>query len=394
MIKRDFHLFLRCLLAASVLTAVFAAVSIGAAVVGMRGAGEVYTPINVAVVDGENSILSRMLIRAVAGTEYISKLLAIDRCDAQKAYRGLADGEFVAVIELPENFVNDILVGAQKRGTITLSSAAAVHGEIVESVAAFGELLLAAGQYAVFSGERVMARYEMDAAFRESFLQEANTQLLAQAMTADSRYFVVTVTDYADTGLSLAAHYAVSWLAAVLMMSAVMFERLYTADRSRGMLLRLRAMGVSDGTFMAWKIILPFLFFAAVLMVALPMLSRWLPLEWSWAALVCLALGLMIIAVTSAAVMMCAERGVPILLVSALVGLFLCGGLVPRQMMGRWLLFVGDLMPLGVSRGFFAPLFGGDLSYVTVVAALFWLIVCPIAIVLRLARVRQKGGAQ
>ena len=41
MIKRDFHLFLRCLLAASVLTAVFAAVSIGAAVVGMRGAGEV-----------------------------------------------------------------------------------------------------------------------------------------------------------------------------------------------------------------------------------------------------------------------------------------------------------------------------------------------------------------
>ena len=392
MIKRDFHLFLRCLLAASVLTAVFAAVGIGAAVAGMRGTAEVYTPINVAVVDGENSILSRMLIRAVAGSEYISNLLEIKRCDANRAYQGLADGVFAAVIELPENFVNDILVGAQRQGKITLSSAAAAHGEIVESVAAFGELLLAAGQYAVFSGERVMARYEMDTAIREAFLQNVNTQLLAQAMTADSRYFVLTVTDYTDTGLSLIAHYAVSWLAAVLMMSAVMFERLYTADRSRGMLLRLRAVGVSDVKFLIWKILLPFLFFAVVVTITLPILMRWLTIEWSVLSIVCAALGLLVVAVASATIVLCAERGTPILLISTLMGLFLCGGLIPRQMLAQWLLFIGDITPLGVSRGLCAPLFGGELSCMTIIAALFWLSVCPIAVVLRLRRVREKGG--
>ena len=392
MIKRDLHLFLRCLLAASVLTAVFAAVSFGAAVAGMRGVEQVYTPARVAVVDQEDSTLSRMMIRAFAGTDQISALLKLERCDADEAYEGLAAGEFAAVIEMPQNFVNDILGGVENRGRITLSAAAAAHGDVVKSMASFSELFLAAGQYAIFSGETVMSRNEVDAGFRENFLNKVNAQLLSEAMIAGNHYFDITVLDYADTGMSLPAHYAASWLAAVLMLGAVMFDTLYTADRSRAMLLRLRASGVSDGTFLFGKIALPFAFFMIVLLVSLLVLGRWIALEWSILSVFCAVLSMGIVAVTAAAAMIGARRGTPVLLIGTLLGLFLCGGLVPRQMLGRGLLFVGDLTPLGVARGLLAPLMGGSLSSAVLLAAFVWLIACPTIALLRLRA--ERGGRE
>ena len=374
------------------LTAVFAAVSFGAALAGMRGAEKVYTPVRAAVVDGENSLLSRMLIRAVAGTEQISALLEIESCGADDAYSGLESGTYAAVIELPEHFLDDILVGSENRGRITLSAAAAAHGEIVESVASFGELLLAAGQYAVFSSERVMSRYDTDAAFRKAFLNEVNAQLLTEAMGADSRYFVLAVTDYADTGLSLPAHYAASWLAAVLMMSAVMFEKLYTADRSRAMLLRLRSVGVSELAFLVGKLVLPFLFFLAVLLVALLILGRRLEVVWNVRSILCAVLGAAVVSVSAAAVMIGLRRGAPILLFGTLLGLFMCGGLVPRQMLGQWILLAGDLTPLGAVRAVLAPLLGGELRPAALIAAVVWLIACPVIALLRLRA--ERGGRE
>ena len=374
------------------LTAVFSAVSFGAALAGMHGAEKVYTPVKAAVVDAEDTVLSRMLIRAVAGTEQIAALLEIESCDADDAYSGLENGEYVAVIELPENFLGDILVGAENHGHITLSAAAAAHGEIVESVASFGELLLAAGQYAVFSGEHLMSRYDTEAAFREAFLNEVNATLLTEAMGADSSYFVLAVTDYAGTGLSLPAHYAVSWLAAVLMLCAVMFEKLYTTDRNRAMLLRLRASGVSDGAFLIWKIVLPFVFFAVVLLLALLVLGRWLEVVWNLRSIFCAVLGVAVVSVSASAAMIGARRGTSILLFGTLLSLFLCGGLVPRQMLGQWILLAGDLTPLGAARGLLAPMLGGAVAPVVLIGAAAWLIICPVISLLRLRA--ERGGRE
>ena len=90
--------------------------------------------------------------------------------------------------------------------------------------------------------------------------------------------------------------------------------------------------------------------------------------------------------------MMGSRRGAPILLFGTLLGLFLCGGLVPRQMLGRWLLLVGDLTPLGAARGLLAPLLGGSLSGTVLISALAWLVVCPGIVLLRLRA--ERGGRE
>ena len=86
--------------------------------------------------------------------------------------------------------------------------------------------------------------------------------------------------------------------------------------------------------------------------------------------------------------------GAPLWLGAAAVQLFLCGGLVPREMLPRIILQVGDLLPLGAARSLIAPLFGGSKSDVAVWAAAVWIAVSIGAMLLRLKALRRKGGGE
>ena len=156
-----------------------------------------------------------------------------------------------------------------------------------------------------------------------------------------------------------------------------MFEKLYTADRSRAMLLRLRSIGVSEAAFLVGKLVLPFLFFLAVLLVALLILGRRLEVVWNVRSILSAVLGAAVVSVSAAAVMIGLRRGAPILLFGTLLGLFMCGGLVPRQMLGRWILLVGDLTPLGAVRAVLAPLLGGELPLAALIAVLTVAFILP-----------------
>lgn len=393
MIKRDARLFLRSLVPAAVLTAVFAVLCAAAALAAVRGAESVYTPVKAAVVDSEDSVLSRMLIHGVAKTDYIDQLLDVVSCDMDEALAGLKSGELSAVIELPAGFLDAILTGEQGGGRILLSPAAAAQADVVAGVARFGELLLAAGQYGVFSGERLIWHYELDGQFYEDFLTQSNAALINEAMRADSAYFTMEVTHYADTAMSTEAYYGMSWLLLLLVLSTMFFSRLYTADRNRSMLCRLQGCGIGDGAFLLGKLIYPFLFQCVILAVSLGILSRQISMQVNLltlgAALVCVAVA----TATGAAVMMCLERGAPAAAVIAVLGLFLCGGVVPRQMLPDGILLLGSITPFGASQGFLAPAFGGQLSGFSAAAGVAYLAACPALIFLRLRRLR-VGGAE
>ena len=254
-LKRDFRLFLCCLLPAAALTVVFSVVCVAAALVGIKGAGAAYTPVKAAVVNGEDSLLSRLAVNTIAGTDYIAPLMEVSVCGLDEAMEGLQAGELAAVILLPEGTVDGILSGTDTRGTIWLSPAAAAHADVVAGVASFGELLLAAGQYGIFSGQQLIWSQELDARFQADFLKTYNARLLGEAINAQDRYFDLRVTDYADTNLSAEGWYAACWLALLLLLTALFFSRLYTADLKKPILCRLRGLGMRDGAFLAGKVL-------------------------------------------------------------------------------------------------------------------------------------------
>ncbi|MGN1002310.1 MAG: ABC transporter permease [Oscillospiraceae bacterium] len=391
MLKRDFRLFLRCLLPALALTLVFSLVCAGAAFASLKGSQELYTPVRAAVVDQEDSLLSRMLVRAVAGTDYIADLMEVRRCGMEEAMEGLHDGTYAAVIVLPENFTSDISRGVQSRGQIILSAAAASNARVVESAARFGELLLAAGQYGVFSGETLIASHSLGSQFHSDFLTRVNAGLLSQALGAGDEWFQTELTDYAGSSLTGAGFYASAWLALGLLLCSLFFHKLYTADLTRPMLCRLRAAGVRDRAFVCGKLLWPGLFRVLLLAAALPILSRFLDIELTAGTLLLTLAAALAASVLGAALCMGTGSGGAWLAALAAGGLFLCGGIVPRPLLPGWLLRLGALTPFGAVQALLAPVFGGELDAGAALAGLVYGLLGLLWLFRRLSALRVGG---
>jgi len=390
MLKRDIRLFLHCLLPAAALTVVFAAVCAAAAFTAVKGAEDVYTPVRAAVVDEEDSIYSRLVVRALSKSDYLSGLLEISRCGMEEGMDGLAAGDLAAVIVLPDGIVEGVTTGARMKGTIYLSPAAAAHADIAAEVAAFGELLLAAGQYGVFSGERLIREYGLGSDFHSRFLAESNARLLQEGFGANSAWFDVVVTDYGGTGMSTAAYYAASWSALLLLLSVLFFSRLYTEDLTRPILCRLRAMGIGDGAFLLGKLFCPALFHALLLAVILAASKPFAPAALSAPAIGCALLGLLLSA-GFGLLLMVNHRGTVIVAACALIGAFLCGGIVPRQMLPDFLLKAGSFTPYGAVQSLLRPLFGGTLAPSALICAPLYLTLLLLLACRRLRQLRLGG---
>lgn len=391
MLKRDLRLFLRCLVPALALTLAFALACTGAAFAAARAAGGLYTPVKAAVVDREDSLVSRMAVNVVQGMDYISGLMEVERCSMDEAMEGLEAGAYAAVIVLPENFTVDISRGEESRGQIILSPAAASNAPVVESAARFGELLLAAGQYGVFSGERLIREYALGQEFHSAFLTESNTRLMGEALNAQDNYFDIEVTDYAGTSMSGASFFALSWLTLALFLCAIFFAKLYTTDMTRPMLCRLKAAGVTDRAFLLGKVLYPALLRLLLLAAVLAVLSRFLDLELSALTLLSGLAGVLVLSLVSAALCMGGKSPAALVAIVSAAGLFLCGGIVPRQMMPQGLLAVGTLTPSGAVQALLAPLFGGELSLASAGAALAYALASLLWLRRRLSALRVGG---
>lgn len=393
MLKRDLRLFVRCLIPAAVLTAVFAAVCAAAAFSGISGAGSGFSPVKTAVVDGEDSILSRIVISTVAGMEDISQLIEVTRCPEEEAMDGLRAGKYAAVILLPEGTVDGILSGRNVKGTIYLSAAAAAHTEVVARTAAFGETMLAAGQYGIFSGEQLIRESGMAGDFRKDFLNRYNALLLSEAFRAGSAYFDIRTTDYADTHMDATAYYLACWTGLLILLVPMLFSGLYSEDLKKPVLCRLRGLGVKDRAFLLGKYLLPFGFLVFLVAAVFWVVSPLTPLHLTIKTVLCAILAAGLSAVLSGSIMLAEKNGIPVVAAVSLGGLLLCGGLIPRQLLPKVLLSVGALTPYGAVQNLLLPAFGGAADPIPLAAAavytagLLWLVKR------RLLRLRTGGEA-
>lgn len=393
MLKRDFRLFMRCLLPAAALTLVFAMVCVAATLVTVKGAEEVYTPVKAAVVDSEGSLISRLVVKTVAKMDYVSDLMDIDVLDLDEAMEGLREGELAAVIILPEDTVGGILSGRDTRGTIYLSPAAAAHADVVASAASFGELMLAAGQYGIFSGEELIWEHGLQQQLHEDFLDRYNAKLMGEALAAESKYFDLQVTDYADTNMSTVAYYAMCWLTLLLLLTAMFFSRLYTEDFKKPTLCRLRSLGVTDGEFLLGKILYPFAFLLLLTVGILIGVAQFAQSDGSPVWVLMVPVAVLLAAVVGGFTVMASGNGVSLTAAVSILGLLLCGGVIPRQLLPQAVLTLGSITPYGAVLGLLTPVMGGKLELLPVLAGLVYAVLLPAVVCRRLAGIRIGGDA-
>ncbi len=394
MLGRDSKLFLRCLAAASLLMLLLASVCALAAGGAMMNRGDVFAPVEIALIDYEDSVISRILIGMVMSSDYLSDVLSVKSMDEADAIDSLSRGDCAAVIVLPEGFLDNIFYGKESEATIYLSRSAASQASVVEAVAGFGERLLLAGQAGVFAGENVLRDHELSYEIREQFNNDSNLQLVEEAMGTTKRYFRVEVLDYLDTGLSTASYYGLCWLTLLLMLISLFFAPMLRRDCTPEMLRRLRTLGVGHLRFMQWKLILPALFRLLIVALTFALAGEYLQVTWSTASVVSAIVSVCFITAVGTAITMCLGDGITANVIFGIGGMVLSGGLIPRQLLPEAVRLVGDLSPFGVAVNLMKPAFGGGVSIAVIFSAVIYTLVAILLIRFKLNRTLVGGGAR
>ena len=395
MLKRDLRLFVRCLVAALVFALFLGVIAYGAVTAVSRGGtGQTQLP-EIAVVDKENSVLSRMLIGFVENSEFAAPLFQVTKAKEKEAMRRFAEGSCSAVIVLPENFIEDISYGREAEGKIYLSEAVSSYANVVVSAARFGEKMLAAGQYGVFCGEHLLKDYGRTGEEHEQYLMAVNAKLLNEVLESNVNYYEIVLTDYDNTSLDIVSYYLTAWFAFVLMLSGLFFYKLYKTDLNASVYARLAAYGVKAGRFAAGKIVFPFVFQLSLSIVVLLLADGKLEVTLTAGNIAALCLALLLTSFLSFAFAVCMKNEVVLTTTVAFVGLLLCGGVVPRPNLPAVCKLVGDVSPSGVVRALVASCFGGRAELSTVFLAMGYLLIFVLMIGRGLNRLQTgKGKAE
>lgn len=340
--------------------------------------------VNVAVVDNEDSVISRILIHTVSEMEYVRPLLSVETMDEASAEAAIGDGTCAAAIVLPSDFLNDIAHGERTKGRILLSSSVAAQGDMIASTARFGERLLVSGQYGVFAGERLLRERHAEAAVYEGYLAAANTSLIASVMTGSESYFSEECVSYENSGLTFEGYFTLCWLTAFLFLLTLFFMPLFTRDCTRGVLSRLASYKIGRVRFMLWKIVLLTLFRYVLLLVALFALRGVTDVRID--LITPLAASFYITAV-GACLTVCTGDGITANAAVTLVGMLLCGGLVPLHLLPDGVRLLGRMTPFGAAASLLEPLFGASVDPVGIGCAALYTALSVILIGTRLNRV-------
>ena len=113
MLRRDCTIFLRCVLLSLAILCAAAGIGAGAAALLVRE-GNLYTPVKIAVVDREDSVTSRILVRTVRNLDAFAAVLDAEVMTEEDADRAFRSGEAAAVDcapvfrEIVENIVKNV----------------------------------------------------------------------------------------------------------------------------------------------------------------------------------------------------------------------------------------------------------------------------------------------
>ena len=390
MLKRDMQLFCRCLVVAMLFALTLGAIGIGtAAAVGSGGSDAFKQPV-VAVVDEENSLLSRMIIGFVESSDFVAPLFRVESMKEKAALRQFAEGSCSAVICLPENFVEDVSYGRTSGGTIMLSDSLGSYSYIVEEAARFGEKMLAAGQYGVFAGEDLIRDYGRSREEHEQFLVAVNAKLLKEALHSNDSYYEILMTDYAGTSLSPEDYYLTAWVAFVLALSGLFFWKLYRNDMKQPIVTRLLVYGVKEWHMAVGKVLFPVLFQALLLGLVLVVVK---PTEGviHMEAVLSVVLALLMSSAVSFAFAVNMKNEVVVSAFLSFLGLLLCGGVIPRPLLPEGMAFVGDITPVGVIRSLITPCFGGGSTAWAIAAGFVYLAVACMMIGRGIRKIKMGG---
>jgi len=329
-------------------------------------------PVGIVAKDG--SFVSRLAIQMVTSNQEVEEMFRVNRYDTEEeAYEAVHNGTDVGAIIFQKGYFEKILQGEDSAVSVIVSRAAEVHVRQLRDFAGTGEILIKVGEYGVNSAWEPLLNHYQDRDKAVIRYNKLSLQFASEVMVLIGGTVDMQQTPYSVNSVSLVGHYVLLYCSLLLSLLDIIFFEFVRWDCSRTLLSRLRTMGVRAEHILTAKLprilLIKGILLAAVLIVA----GRFLPLTWNFvsvAGIMAFLLLQSVLTVCLCTLLQASDVGPAILCAIHFAGLFLCGGLVPYDMMPLAVTRTGSFAPVGVEAALLAPVLGGSGSAMAFVLSL------------------------
>lgn len=118
--------------------------------------------ISVGVVLPPEDVLAKKVVDMVSSLGSVKSLCDFEYVDREEGLRQLQDGGLYAIMEIPAEFVDDIMDGTNTPVQILLPSSAGIEGQIFRELADAGAKTLGASQAGIYAGSQLCQIYGLD----------------------------------------------------------------------------------------------------------------------------------------------------------------------------------------------------------------------------------------
>ena len=117
--------------------------------------GQVVGKVAVGASVPEEDVLAKQVMKMVSSLESVNSICDFQYMDRESCLERLDRGEFYAVLDVPEGFVQDVMNGVNTPVKVWLTDHAGVEGKLFQELTDAGAVILSAGQAGIYAGNEL-----------------------------------------------------------------------------------------------------------------------------------------------------------------------------------------------------------------------------------------------
>lgn len=169
------------------------------------------------VLPGEDA-LAKQAMRMISSLESVKSLCDFVYMEEEEAKEQLDKGELLAVLQMPDGFIQDIMSGVNTPVTVILPQGAGVESRIFKELTDAGAQILGAGQAGIYSGDQLLSDYGLTDKIA-MFETEMNRIYLSYHLPRMDYFQRITVSAAKDVPVSV--FYGISAFVLMLQLSLI-----------------------------------------------------------------------------------------------------------------------------------------------------------------------------
>lgn len=228
-------------------------------------------PINAAVVDNEDSMISRILIQSFNDNKSFSGYIRLQNYSEEEAEEKLKKGEITAIIRIPRGFTESVYYCENYAISVTVSASSPLKAEILKSMLEGYSRYIASVESSIYSSYKYIDNLKIDDKTKNLMNEDLSKELVYKALAREGIFDKRIYNDIPSS--SSQEYYIISILIVFLMYIGISSGNFIIYDKNNRCLDRIMTApyGAPMAILSKWVSFFIFSFLYSLLFISVPL---------------------------------------------------------------------------------------------------------------------------